>query len=147
MNVVDRETQTSLTFDHPARHECDASIAPAVVSQTQVNSTQQVDAPRRPCSTAPADPSPFQRSVYSGWKAPEQVAAAQMKKAASECGQDVDVEYKGSFEDSVAEDHLATGVRDCRKHIDDIGKEAASVEQLLNQLSVTLPQRDRVCHL
>jgi len=59
------------------------------------------------------------------------------------------VECVESFDDSIAADddtshHLTAALRQCRQHIDDVSREAASMERLLCDLVSTSPQRQHV---
>ena len=111
-----------------------------------------------PCCTQP-DPSLFHRSVYSSWtpspaaqcSEPPASVGVQTENVASKpvCDKETTaVEREPSFEDSVAliGHHPTAAVLQCRQHIDDISKEAASMEELLNELASTSAsaQRDRV---
>ena len=54
---------------------------------------------------------------------------------------------EASFDDSVAAGtdlHVTSAVRHCRQNIDEIGREAGSVQKLLNELVSTSPQQDRI---
>jgi len=157
---VDRETQTSLQ---------DVVLSPVSVSRSPVDvaatptlppakCSQTVDVPRSPTPCPPSPcPSPLlNRSIYSGWTAPADVQPpplpagdeaavpgieCQMERQRSEpCASDP------SFADSASgtEQRLTTAVRQCRQHVDDVGKEATSMERLLNELACSWPQRDRV---
>jgi len=72
----------------------------------------------------------------------------QVKQSSSDREQHSAAEHEDEslFTDSALDNdhHLTVAVRQCRQHIDDISQEAAGMEQLLNELASTSPQRSTV---
>ena len=121
---------------------------PAAAAGTTTCPQAAVDVTRARCSNQPRGQySPFRRSVYSRCSAalaPHPAAAA-----ASRCEADsqaVAVTDGGRVQrDQSADDRCLTdAVTQCRQHIDDISREAGNMEQLLNQLASTSPEREHV---
>ena len=89
----------------------------------------------------------FFSSFYS-FSTSVHLSVLQVKQSASDREQHSAAQHESEsvFEDSMldSDHHLTVAVRQCRQHIDDIGREAAGMEQLLNELASTSPQRGTV---